>query len=82
MAKSLELFSHERRAANLQQQKLVLIGKAEDIVADYLSEHQPFNDSDMVGHYHAIDNEISNSFTTFNQYRCARQGLFTSFQNL
>ena len=74
MAKSSELSSHERRAANLQRQKQALISKAEEVAADYLYRHQPFNESNMEEHYHAIDNELSNSFTTFNQYRCARQG--------
>ena len=74
MAKSSELSSHEKRAANLQRQKQALISKAEEVAADYLYRHQPFNESNMEEHYHAIDNELSNSFTTFNQYRCARQG--------
>lgn len=74
MANLLELSSHERRAANLQQQKQVLISKAKEIVTEYLYKHQPFDESNMEEHYHAIDNELSNSFTTFNQYRCARQG--------
>ena len=74
MANLLELSSHERRAANLQQQKQALISKAEEIVTEYLYKHQPFDESNMEEHYHAIDNELSNSFTTFNQYRCARQG--------
>ena len=74
MAKSLELSSHERRAANLQQQKQASITKAEKIATHYLHRYQPFDESDMEEHYHAIDNELSKSFTTFNQYRCARQG--------
>lgn len=74
MANLLELSSHERRAANLQQQKQALISKAKEIVTEYLYKHQPFDESNMEEHYHAIDNELSNSFTTFNQYRCARQG--------
>ena len=74
MAKSLELSSHKRRAANLQQQKQASITKAEKIATDYLHRYQPFDESDMEEHYHAIDNELSKSFTTFNQYRCARQG--------
>ncbi|KAA0926911.1 tyrosine-type recombinase/integrase [Psychrobacter sp. ANT_H56B] len=74
MAKSSELSSHEKRAANLQRQKQALISKAEEVAADYLYRQQPFNESNMEEHYHAIDNELSNSFTTFNQYRCARQG--------
>ena len=74
MAKSSELSSHEQRAANLQQQKKVLISKAEEIVIEYLYKHQPFNESDMKEHYCDIDNELSNTFKTFNQYRCARIG--------
>ena len=74
MANLLELSSHEKRANNLQQQKQALISKAEEIVTEYLYKHQPFDESNMEEHYHAIDNELSNSFTTFNQYRCARQG--------
>ena len=81
MGEPTELFSHERRAANLQRQKLVLIEKAENIVTDYLYKHKPFNDSDMVDHYHTIDNELLNSFTTFNQYRCARQGFLQAVRN-
>ena len=81
MVKSSELFSHERRAANLQRQKLVLIRKAEDIVIDYLYKHQLFDDSDMVEHYHTIDNELSSTFTTFNQYRCARVGFLQAVRN-
>ncbi|MEZ7519004.1 tyrosine-type recombinase/integrase [Psychrobacter sp. NPDC078370] len=74
MAKSSELSSHEQRAANLQQQKKVLISKAEEIVIEYLYKHHPFNESDMEEHYCTIDNELSNTFKTFNQYRCARVG--------
>ena len=81
MAEPRELFSHERRAANLQRQKLLSVGKAEVIVTDYLYKYQPFNDSDMVDHYHSIDNELLNSFTTFNQYRCARQGFLQAVRN-
>ena len=50
MAEPIELFSHERRAANLQHQKLLLVRKAEVIVTDYLYKYQPFNDSDMAEH--------------------------------
>lgn len=81
MAEPTELFSHERRAANLQLQKLLLIGKAEVIVTDYLYKYQPFNDSDMVEHYRIIDNELSIKFATFNQYRCARQGFLQAVRN-
>ncbi|WP_182407269.1 tyrosine-type recombinase/integrase [Psychrobacter sp. GP33] len=81
MAEPTELFSHERRAANLQHQKLLLVGKAEVIVTDYLYKHKPFNDSDMVEHYRIIDNELSIKFTTFNQYRCARQGFLQAVRN-
>lgn len=81
MAKSSELSSHEQRAANLQRQKLALISKAEEIVTEYLYEHQPFDESDMEEHYCAIDNELSNTFKTFNQYRCARVGFLQAVRN-
>lgn len=81
MAEPIELFSHERRAANLQHQKLLLVRKAEVIVTDYLYKYQPFNDSDMAEHYRIIDNELSIKFTTFTQYRCARQGFLQAVRN-
>ncbi|GAA0801697.1 tyrosine-type recombinase/integrase [Psychrobacter piscatorii] len=81
MSKSSELSSHEKRAANLQRQKLALINKAREMVTEYLYEHQPFDESDMEEHYCAIDNELSNIFKTFNQYRCARVGFLKAVRN-
>jgi len=68
MAKSSELSSHEQRAANLQQQKKVLISKAEEIVIEYLYKHHPFNESDMEETYSTNDNQFKKIFKKFNQY--------------
>lgn len=81
MSKSSELSSHEKRAANLQRQKLAFINNAKEMVTEYLYEHQPFDESDMEEHYCAIDNELSNIFKTFNQYRCARVGFLQAVRN-
>ncbi|MER2164009.1 MAG: hypothetical protein ABS921_07755, partial [Psychrobacter alimentarius] len=81
MSKSSELSSHEKRAANLQRQKLAFIRNAKEMVTEYLYEHQPFDESDMEEHYCAIDNELSNIFKTFNQYRCARVGFLQAVRN-
>ena len=81
MSKSSELSAHEKRAANLQRQKLAFINNAKEMVTEYLYEHQPFDESDMEEHYCAIDNELSNTFKTFNQYRCARVGFLQAVRN-
>ena len=81
MSKSSELSSHEKREANLQRQKLAFINNAKEMVTEYLYEHQPFDESDMEEHYCTIDNELSNIFKTFNQYRCARVGFLQAVRN-
>lgn len=39
----------------------------------YLQQYQPIDSTDISEHYHAIDVQLSNTFTTFNNYRVARQ---------
>ena len=74
MADLIPLAGHKLRQAKQQQQKAALRTKAASLVTDYLQQYQVIDSTDISKHYHAIDAKLSKTFTTFNQYRCARQG--------
>lgn len=81
MAKSLRLAGHELRQANQKRYKQALIKKAENLVAAYLEQHQPFDPSEMAEHYQNIDMQVSEIFTTPNNYRYARQGFLNAIRD-
>ncbi len=74
MAKLITLAGHKLRQAKKKQQKEALRKKAANLVTAYLQQYQPIDSTDITEHYHAIDAQLSNTFTTFNNYRVARQG--------
>ena len=74
MAKPITLAGHKLRQAKKKQQKEALRKKAANLVTAYLQQYQPIDSTDITEHYHAIDAQLSNTFTTFNNYRVARQG--------
>lgn len=74
MAKPITLAGHKLRQAKQKQQKEALRKKAANLVTAYLQQYQPIDSTDISEHYHAIDAQLSNTFTTFNTYRVARQG--------
>jgi len=74
MAKPITLAGHKLRQAKQKQQKEALRKKAANLVTAYLQQYQPIDSTDISEHYHAIDAQLSNAFTTFNNYRVARQG--------
>lgn len=74
MAKPITLAGHKLRQAKQKQQKEALRKKAANLVTAYLQQYQPIDSTDITEHYHAIDAQLSNTFTTFNNYRVARQG--------
>ena len=74
MADLIPLAAHKLRQAKQQQQKAALRKKAANLVSDYLQQYQVIDSTDISKHYHAIDAKLSKTFTTFNNYRVARQG--------
>lgn len=74
MANPISLAAHKLRQAKQQQQKAALRKKAANLVSDYLQQYQVIDSTDISKHYHAIDAKLSKTFTTFNNYRVARQG--------
>ncbi|ALF60576.1 tyrosine-type recombinase/integrase [Psychrobacter urativorans] len=74
MAKPITLAGHKLRQAKQKQQKEALRKKAANLVTAYLQQYQAIDPTDISEHYHAIDAQLSNAFTTFNNYRVARQG--------
>ena len=74
MAKPIPLAGHKLRQAKQKQQKEALRKKAANLVTAYLQQYQSIDSTDISEHYHAIDAQLSNTFTTFNNYRVARQG--------
>ena len=74
MADLIPLAGHKLRQAKQQQQKAALRTKAASLVTDYLQQYQVIDSTDISKHYHAIDAKLSKTFTTFNNYRVARQG--------
>lgn len=80
MAKPIPLAGHKLRQAKQKQQKEALRKKAANLVTAYLQQYQSIDSTDISEHYHAIDAQLSKTFTTFNNYRIARQGFLDAIR--
>nr|WP_299039057.1 tyrosine-type recombinase/integrase [uncultured Psychrobacter sp.] len=80
MADPIPLAGHKLRQAKQQQQKAALRKKAASLVTICLQQYQPIDAADISEHYHAIDAKLSKTFTTFNNYRIARQGFLDAIR--
>lgn len=81
MADQQNLYAEQRRKARQRQKRRNIQNKAVAIASNYLNEHQPFDEDQMVEHYQAIDDKLTQDFQTANEYQIARQGFLKAVRD-
>ena len=73
--------AHLARADKQKDQKNQIQKRAFDIAYEKLNAHHFDESSDTTELYQTIDNELAKQFTTFSQYRIARQGFLQAVRD-